>query len=121
MKLIWSDSLGLVGPAALRVETPLSLPGYCAGCALSGILIPVENWPLPPIWPEDLPLIREPLTDEEYARLLRRLVQVNGPLLDRRLASRAETESPERRSDARSCQAEVTARSCGSAADNRTG
>ncbi len=35
-------------------------------------------------WPEDLPLIRELLTDEEYAELLRRMVQVvpNGPLLD---------------------------------------
>ena len=32
---------------------------------------------------EDLPLIRELLTDEEYAELLRRMVQVlpNGPLL----------------------------------------
>ena len=38
----------------------------------------------------DLPLIRELLTDEEYAELLRRMVQVlpNGPLLDRRLASK---------------------------------
>ncbi len=38
----------------------------------------------------DLPLIRELLADEEYAELLRRMVQVlpNGPLLDyRRLAS----------------------------------
>ena len=34
--------------------------------------------------PADLPLIRELLTDEEYAELLRRVVQVlpNGPLLD---------------------------------------
>ena len=32
--------------------------------------------------PKDLPLIRELLTDEEYAELLRRMVQVNGPLLD---------------------------------------
>ncbi len=34
-----------------------------------------HDWPKPPIWPEDLPLIRE---------LLRRTVQVlpNGPLLD---------------------------------------
>ena len=32
----------------------------------------------------DLPLIRELLTDEEHAELLRRMVQVlpNGPLLD---------------------------------------
>ena len=37
--------------------------------------------PQPPIWPEDLPLIRELLTDEEYAALLKRMVQVlpNGP------------------------------------------
>ena len=43
------------------------------------------DWPLPPIWPEDLPLIRELLTPEECAALLRRTVQVlpNGPLLDR--------------------------------------
>ena len=43
-----------------------------------------EEWPKPPIWPEDLPLIRELLTDEEYAELLTRTVQVvpNGPLLD---------------------------------------
>ncbi len=36
----------------------------------------VDDWPLPPISPEDLPLIRELLTDEEYAELLRRMVQV---------------------------------------------
>ncbi len=43
-----------------------------------------HDWPKPPIWPDDLPLIRELLTDEEYAELLRRAVQVlpNGPLLD---------------------------------------
>ncbi len=42
-----------------------------------------HDWPKSPIWPEDLPLIRELLTDEEYAELLRRMVQVvlNGPLL----------------------------------------
>ncbi len=47
-----------------------------------------DNWPKPPIWPEDLPLIRELLTEEEYAELLRRMVQVlpNGPLLDYRQA-----------------------------------
>ena len=39
-------------------------------------------WPKLPIWPEDLPLIRELLTDEEYAELLRRMVMSNGPLLD---------------------------------------
>lgn len=40
--------------------------------------------PKPPIWPEDLPLIREQLIEEEYAELLRRMVQVlpNGALLD---------------------------------------
>ncbi len=26
-----------------------------------------HDWPKPPIWIEDLPLIRELLTDEEYA------------------------------------------------------
>ncbi len=38
----------------------------------------------PPIWPEDLPLIRELLTDEEYAERLRGMVHVlpNGVLLD---------------------------------------
>ncbi len=43
-----------------------------------------HDWPKPPIWPEDLPLIRELPSDEEYAELLRRMVQVlpNGPLLD---------------------------------------
>ncbi len=47
-----------------------------------------EEWPRPPIWPEDLPLIRQLLTDEEYAELLRRMVQVlpNGPLLNYRQA-----------------------------------
>ncbi len=35
-----------------------------------------DNWPLPPIWPDDLPLIRELLTDDEYAELLRRMVQL---------------------------------------------
>ena len=34
----------------------------------------------------DLPLIRELLTDEEYAELLTRMVQVYGPLLDYRQA-----------------------------------
>ncbi len=33
-----------------------------------------HDWPKPPIWPEDLPLIRELLSDEEYAELLRRMV-----------------------------------------------
>ncbi|MEE9293516.1 MAG: hypothetical protein V3W34_00925 [Phycisphaerae bacterium] len=39
---------------------------------------------VPLIWPEDLPLLRELLTEEEYAELLRRMVRVlpNGPLLD---------------------------------------
>ncbi len=35
-----------------------------------------DDWPKPPIWPEDLPLIHELLTDEEYAEVLRRVVQV---------------------------------------------
>ena len=30
------------------------------------------DWPKLPIWPEDLPLIRELLTEEQYAELLRR-------------------------------------------------
>ena len=40
-----------------------------------------HDWPKPPIWPEDLPLSRELLTDEEYAELLKRMVQVvpHGP------------------------------------------
>ena len=47
-----------------------------------------HDWPKPPIWPEDLPLIRELLTDEKYAELLKRMIQVlpNGPLLDYRKA-----------------------------------
>ena len=47
-----------------------------------------DAWAKPPIWPDDQPLIRELLTDEEYAELLGRMVQVlpNGLLLDRRLA-----------------------------------
>ena len=45
-----------------------------------------HDWPKPPIWPDNLSLIRELLTDEEYAALLRRMVQVlpNDPLLDHR-------------------------------------
>ncbi len=31
------------------------------------------DWPRPPIRPEDLPLIRELLTAEEYEKLLKRL------------------------------------------------
>ncbi len=27
-----------------------------------------EDWPKAPIWPEDLPLIRELLTDEEFEK-----------------------------------------------------
>ncbi len=27
-----------------------------------------HDWPTPPIWPVDLPLIRELLTDEEFDR-----------------------------------------------------
>ena len=46
----------------------------------------LDDWPKPPIWPEDLPLIRELLTDEEYAELLRRMVLPNGPLLGYRQA-----------------------------------
>ena len=43
-----------------------------------------DAWPKPPIWPKGLPLIRELLTDEEYAELLRQLVQAlpNGPLVE---------------------------------------
>ena len=54
-----------------------------------------EVWPKPPIWPEDLPLIRELLTDEEYAELLRRMVQVlpNGPLLDYKQAFGEQSEN----------------------------
>ena len=42
------------------------------------------NWPKPPIWPEDLPLIRQLLTEEEYEDLLRRLIHClpDGPLVD---------------------------------------
>ena len=49
-----------------------------------------DRWPKPPIWSEDLPPIRELLTEEEFEELLRRMVQVvpNGPLLDRRLPSK---------------------------------
>ena len=45
-----------------------------------------HDWLKPPISPEDLPMIRELLIDEEYAELLRRMAQVlpNGPLLDYR-------------------------------------
>ncbi len=41
---------------------------------------------VPLIWSEDLPLLRELLTDEEDCELLRRTGQVlpNGPLLDYR-------------------------------------
>ena len=60
-----------------------------------------HDWPKPPIWPEDLPLIRDLLTDEEYAELLRRMVMSNGPLLDYKQAfGEQKTESPERRWDA---------------------
>ena len=33
----------------------------------------MPEWPLPPIRPEDLPKIRELMSAEEYARLLKRL------------------------------------------------
>ncbi len=39
-----------------------------------------HDWPKAPIWPDDLPLIRELLTDEECAELLKRLAQV--PVID---------------------------------------
>ncbi len=44
----------------------------------------LQHWPIPPIWPEDVPLIRELLTEEEFEELLRRLSHVvpNGPLVD---------------------------------------
>ena len=45
-----------------------------------------QNWPKSPIWPEDLALIRQLLTAEEYAELLRRMLLPNGPLLDYRQA-----------------------------------
>ena len=47
-----------------------------------------HDWHKVPYWPDDLPLIRQLLTDEQYAELLRRMVHVYGPLLDRRLASK---------------------------------
>lgn len=42
-----------------------------------------SDWPKPPIWPKDLPLIRQLMTEEGYATLLRRLVWTlpGGPLL----------------------------------------
>ena len=41
------------------------------------------NWPKPPIWPEDLPLIRQLLTEDEYQHLLKRLIHClpDGPLV----------------------------------------
>ncbi|NIN68039.1 MAG: hypothetical protein GTO63_25705, partial [Anaerolineae bacterium] len=44
----------------------------------------LTDWPKPPIWPEDLPLIRQLLTEEEFEELLRQLVWVlpDGPLLE---------------------------------------
>ena len=55
-----------------------------------------HDWPKTPIWPEDLPLIRELLSDGEYAELLRRMVQVlpNGPLLDYRATLQARRTLP---------------------------
>ena len=38
----------------------------------------LDDLPKPPTWPEDLSLIRELLTDEEYAELLRTMVLPNG-------------------------------------------
>ena len=40
-----------------------------------------EDWPIPPIWPEDLPLIQTLLTAEEWERLRAGLVHVlpDGP------------------------------------------
>ncbi len=35
------------------------------------------SWPQPPIWPEDLPLIRALMTEDEYAELCQRLVRVS--------------------------------------------
>ncbi len=59
-----------------------------AGRVLHGDGLMCHDWPKPPIWPEDLPLIHELLSDEECAELLRRMVQVlpHGPLLDYRQA-----------------------------------
>ncbi len=36
----------------------------------------LPDWPQPPIWPEDLPLIRELMTEDEYAELCQRLSQL---------------------------------------------
>ena len=55
----------------------------------------LKAWPKPPIRPEDLSLICELLTEEEFAELLRRLVQVlpNCPLLDYRQGLHAPSRS----------------------------
>ena len=65
----------------------LRSPRYTKGTSFTEKLM-CHDWPMPPIWPEDLPLIRQLLTDEEYAELLRRIVQIlpNGLLLDYRQA-----------------------------------
>ncbi len=34
----------------------------------------VNDWPKSPIWPQDLPLIRQLMTDDDFAELLSRLI-----------------------------------------------
>ncbi len=57
-----------------------------------------HDWPKPPTWPKDLPLIRELLTDQEYAELLRRRYCRTAPAAGLPAGIwRSRTESPERR------------------------
>ncbi len=51
----------------IAVDAVLRPPHYTRGASSTEKSVYHDTWPKPPIWPEDLPLIRALLTDEEYA------------------------------------------------------
>ncbi len=64
----------------------------CAPCGIGASTYVPGTFETAPL---DLPLICELLTDEEYAELLRRMVQVCGPLLDyKQVFAKQELKAP---------------------------
>ncbi len=60
--------------SAVEVYRPLMIRRGCGATVIG--MTRLNDWPKLPIWPEDLPLIRQLMTVDEFAVLLRRLVQV---------------------------------------------
>jgi hypothetical protein len=68
------------------VDGELRFPTHQSMTYTTNPMTQLDDWPKPPIWPEDLEMIRQLMTGAEYVALLRRLIHVlpDGPLVDQR-------------------------------------